>query len=111
MQIKDLKTGMKQVNVKAKVIEKSATREVYSRYGYNVHRVANANIADKTGNIKLVLWNEQIDAVSVGDTIHIENGYVTTFRGENQLSVGKKYGKLDVTKPKVKGGKKPELQK
>jgi replication factor A1 len=104
MQIKDLETGMKQVNVKAKVIEKSATREVYSRYGYNVHRVANAIIADETGTIKLVLWNEQIDAVSVGDTIKIENGYVTTFRGENQLSVGKKYGKLNVVKRKAKEG-------
>jgi len=104
MQIKDLETGMKQVKVKAKVIEKSATREVYSRYGYNVHRVANAIIADETGTIKLVLWNEQIDAVSVGDTIQIENGYVTTFRGENQLSVGKKYGKLNVVKRKAKGG-------
>ena len=74
MQIKNLETGMRQVNVKAQVIEKSATREVYSRYGYNVHRVANAIITDETGTIKLVLWNEQIDAVSVGDTIHIENG-------------------------------------
>lgn len=104
MQIKDLKTDMKQVDVNAKVIEKSPTREVYSRYGYNVHRVANVIIADETGTIKLVLWNEQIDAVSVGDTIRIENGYVTTFRGENQLSVGKKYGKLNVAKRKAKGG-------
>lgn len=109
MQIKDLKTGIKQVNVTAKVTEKSATREVYSRYGYNVHRVANAMITDKTGTIKLVLWNEQIDAVSVGDTVKIENGYVTTFRGENQLSVGKKYGKLNVVKHKAKGGKNSEL--
>ncbi len=101
MQIKELKTGMKQVNVTGKVVEKSASREVYSRYGYNVHRVANAVISDATGSIKLVLWNEQIDGVSVGDTVQIENGYVTAFRGEIQLSVGKKYGKLNV----VKGGK------
>jgi len=47
------------------------------------------------GKIKLTLWNKQIDQVSVNDTVQIENGYVTSFRGEIQLNVGK-YGKLTV---------------
>ncbi|MDQ1280286.1 MAG: hypothetical protein QG670_1549 [Thermoproteota archaeon] len=98
MNIGELKVGMKTVNVKGKVTEKSETSEVYSRYGYNVHRVANAVLSDDTGSIKLVLWNEQIDVVGVGDTIDIENGHVTQFRGETQLNVGKRHGKLNVTK-------------
>ena len=52
-------------------------------------------IQDETGTIKLTLWNEQIDMVNVGDNVKIENGYVTSFKGENQLNIGK-YGKLTV---------------
>ena len=41
------------------------------------------------------LWNEQIDQVKVNSNVKIENGYVTSFRGETQLNVGR-YGKLTV---------------
>jgi len=95
LKIKDLRDGMKRVDVEAKIVGKEATREVLSRYKDVVHRVANATISDGTGTIKLTLWNDQIDQVNVNDNIRIENGYVTTFRGEMQLNVGK-YGKLNV---------------
>jgi replication factor A1 len=52
-------------------------------------------VADETGSVKLTLWNEQIDQVNVGDNIKIDNGYVTSFKGEIQLNVGK-FGKLAV---------------
>jgi replication factor A1 len=54
-----------------------------------------AVVADETGSIKLTLWNEQIDQVNVGDNIKIENGYITSFKSELQLNVGK-FGKLTV---------------
>jgi replication factor A1 len=57
--------------------------------------VASAVIADETGTVKLTLWNEQIDQVNVGNTVKIENGYVSSFRGEIQLNIGK-FGKLTV---------------
>ena len=97
LRISDLKVGMKQVTVSGKVIEKSSTREVLSRWTTNVHRVANAIIADDSGKIKLVLWNNQIDEVSVNDAVKIENGYVSSFRGEAQLNVGRN-GKLTIMK-------------
>ena len=86
---------MKRVEVEAKVLSKDATREVLSRYKDVVHRVANASISDGTGTIKLTLWNDQIEQVNVNDNIKVENGYITTFRGEMQLNVGR-YGKLTV---------------
>lgn len=95
MKIKDLRNGMKRVNVEAKVTEKSDTREVSSRYKDETYKVATAMVADETGTIKLTLWNEQIDQVNVNDTVKVENGYVTSFRGEIQLNIGK-YGKLTV---------------
>jgi len=96
LKIKEMRNGMRRVDVEAKVLEKSATREVMSRYKDVVHRVATAIISDGTGTIKLTLWNDQIDQVNVNDNIKIENGYITTFRGELQLNVGR-YGKLTVT--------------
>ena len=95
MKIKELRDGMKRVEVEAKVISKDVTREVLSRYKDVVHKVANAAVSDGTGTIKLTLWNDQIEQVNVNDNIKVENGYITTFRGEMQLNVGR-YGKLTV---------------
>jgi replication factor A1 len=90
--IKDLRTGMKKVNLKAKVLEISEPVFVVTRFG-NHAKVANALINDETGTIRLCLWNEQVNLVSVGDIVQIENASVSTFRGGRQLRIGKK-GKL-----------------
>ncbi len=86
---------MKRVDVEAKVLEKGETREVMSRYKDETYRVANAIISDGTGQIKLTLWNDQIEQIKENDSVKIENGYVTSFRGEIQLNVGR-YGQLTV---------------
>jgi replication factor A1 len=88
-QIKDLRVGMKKVSLKAEVIEIAKPMLVFTRFG-NYATVTNALIADKTGQIKLCLWNEQIDSISIGETIQIENASISTFRGERQLRIGKK---------------------
>jgi replication factor A1 len=95
VKIKELRDGMKRVNVKATVTEKSDPREVMSRFKDQTYRVATAIVTDETGTVKLTLWNDQIEMVNVNDTVRIENGYVTSFRGEIQLNVGK-FGTLTV---------------
>ncbi len=95
MKIKDLRNGMKRITIEAKVMEKSDTREVTSRFKDETYKVAYAVIADDTGTIKLTLWNEQIDQVNIDGVVKVENGYVTSFKGEIQLNIGK-YGKLTV---------------
>jgi len=91
LQIRDLRAGMKEVNLKAKVLEIARPTLVFTRFG-NYASVANALIADETGTIKLCLWNEQINSISVGDTVQIENARVSMFRGERQLRIGKSAG-------------------
>jgi replication factor A1 len=95
LKIQELRDGMRRVDVVAKVVQKSDPREVRSRYDDATLRVADALVNDDTGTIKLTLWNEQIDQVDINDMIKIENGYITSFRGEIQLNVGR-YGKLSV---------------
>ncbi len=96
MKISELKPGMRRVDITAKVLELSESRDVTTRAG-EASRVATAVVTDDSGTVKLTLWNEQIDQVGVNDTVMIENGYVTSFRGETQLNVGR-YGKLTVQK-------------
>lgn len=86
---------MRNVTVEGKVMEKSEAREVLSRFKDETYKVASAMIGDETGTIKMTLWNEQIDKVNVDNLVKVENGYVSSFRGEIQLNVGK-FGKLTV---------------
>ncbi len=94
--IKDLQDGMKRVSVEAKVVEKGDAREVKSRFKDETYRIVDAVIADETGSVKLTLWNEQIEQINVGDNVKVDNGYVTSFKGEIQLNVGK-FGKLSTS--------------
>jgi replication factor A1 len=95
LKVNELRNGAKRVDIEVKVEEKGETREVMSRFKDESYKVASTVVSDETGKIKLTLWNEQIEQVNVGDTIKIENGYVTSFKGEIQLNVGK-FGKLTV---------------
>lgn len=94
MKISELKPGMKRIDIEAKVLNLSEAREVTTRAGEQ-SRVATADVSDDSGTVKLTLWNEQIDQVKVNTSVKVENGYVTSFRGETQLNVGR-YGKLTV---------------
>jgi replication factor A1 len=66
-----------------------------SRFKDETYKVATAIIADETGTIKLTLWNDQINQVNIDDKVKVEKGYVTSFKGEIQLNIGR-YGILTV---------------
>jgi replication factor A1 len=89
-----LRVGMKHVNLSAKVLEINKSVSVFTRFG-NSAVLANALIGDKTGTIKLTLWDAQIDSVSVGDAVQIRDAQAFAFRGEKQLRIGRK-GTLSV---------------
>jgi len=95
-QIKDLRVGMKRINIKARVLEVSQPRVVATRFGLYAN-VTNVLVTDETGTIQLPLWNKQTDEISAGDLIQIENANVIAFRGVRQLKVGRS-GKASVIK-------------
>jgi replication factor A1 len=88
MHIKDLRAGMKRVNLKAHVQEIPKPAQVHTQFG-NTVMVVNAVVGDETGKIKLCLWEGQIGQINVGDSIELKNGQVCVFRGEKQLRLGK----------------------
>ncbi|MBI2546849.1 MAG: DNA-binding protein [Candidatus Aenigmarchaeota archaeon] len=95
MKIADIKLGLSGITVEAKVVEKGEPRDVNTKYG--VKSVADSVLEDETGQIKLSLWEEQINSVSVGDNVIVKGAYVTQFRNVLQLSMPKG-GKLEVVK-------------
>jgi replication factor A1 len=92
MKISELKAGMRNVSVVAKVDSVGQPRTVNLKAG-GTNSVADAVISDETGTIKLSLWGDDINKLATGDKISVENGYINTFKGENSISVGK-FGKL-----------------
>jgi len=90
----DLRVNMRGITVRGKIVEVPTKRLVNTRYGWEAY-VSNVLLADKTGTIRLSLWNSQIDGVSVGDTVNIEKASVTRYRGELQLRIGRS-GKMSV---------------
>jgi replication factor A1 len=92
--ITELKPGMKNVNLQAKVIELPETKIVSTRYG-NTVSVSNALIEDETGSVRMTLWSQQSDNVHKGDMIDIKNSKVKWFNGQRYLSLGRR-GSLTV---------------
>ncbi|MCL2431647.1 hypothetical protein [Candidatus Bathycorpusculum sp.] len=90
----DLTPQSKAVNVTAKVVSKTEMREIPMGRDGSPHKVSDALIGDETGVVYLTLWDDNIEKVNDGDTIRIENGYVTLFKGNIRLNIGK-YGKLE----------------
>jgi replication factor A1 len=93
MDISSLQARQGKVDLEVEVVSKEEPRE-FSKFGKN-GRVCNAVVKDSTGQIKLTLWNDDIDNVKVGDKLKITNGYVGEWQGELQLSTGK-FGSMEV---------------
>ena len=87
----------KRTPVEAKVVSKSELREIPMGRDGSPHKVCDALVGDETGVVYLTLWDDNIEKVNDGDTIRVENGYVTLFKGNMRLNIGK-YGKLEMAK-------------
>ncbi|MDV3278141.1 MAG: OB-fold nucleic acid binding domain-containing protein [Nitrososphaerales archaeon] len=94
MNIKDLRDGMRRVDAEGEIAEMAEPRSVNLKSGDQA-RVADCTLKDESGQIKLSLWDDQIDQVRVGAKVRITNGYTNSFRGDLRLNVGR-YGKLEV---------------
>ena len=91
--ISDLSAGQGKVDIEAEVKSMEPER-TFNKFG-RVLRVTNAVISDESGEIKLTLWNDEINKVQIGNKVKITNGFVNEFQGEKQLTAGK-FGKLEV---------------
>ncbi len=93
MEIKDIQANQGNVDIVAQITEKEDARS-FEKFG-KTGQVCNAKLKDATGEIKLTLWNEDVEKVKVGDKVHLQNGWCSEYKGEKQLSSGK-FGKIDL---------------
>ncbi len=93
MEIKDVQANQGNIDLVLQVLEKSEPR-TFEKFGKS-GKVCNAKVKDETGEIKLTLWNEDVDKVNQGDKIHLQNGWCSEYQGEKQLSAGK-FGKIEI---------------
>lgn len=93
MNVRDLKPGMSNVNISVEVMNTSESKQVVTGAGVD-HEILELEVGDKSGSIKLVLWDEKIIAgLKKGDTVKVENGFVTSFKGDWRINVGR-YGTI-----------------
>jgi replication factor A1 len=82
---------MSHVNITVKVLSASESKQVVTSAGVD-HEILELKVGDKSGSIKLVLWDEKIiPDLKAGDLVKIENGFVTSFKGTWRINVGR-YG-------------------
>tara|TARA_Y100000310_G_C20642560_1_gene794786 strand:+ start:1513 stop:1914 length:402 start_codon:yes stop_codon:yes gene_type:complete len=93
MEIKDIQARQGNIDVVFTIVSKDTPR-TFEKFGKQ-GTVCNAKGKDDSGEITLTLWNEQVSEVSIGDKVHIENGWCSEYRDERQLSTGK-FGKLEI---------------
>jgi replication factor A1 len=102
VKVGELTPASRAVNVKAKVVSKSEIRNIAAGRDGSPHNVCDALVGDETGSVYLTLWDDNIEKISEGDTISVGNGYVTLFRGNMRLNVGR-YGTVEVAKEALAG--------
>lgn len=83
---------MSKVNITVKVLNASEPKQVGTSYGVD-HEILELEVGDSSGLMKLVLWDDKIIPLEVGDNVKIENGFVTSFKGVWRINVGR-YGNI-----------------
>lgn len=86
LQVKNILTGMRDVEAVGKVMQVFGERQFSSngREG----KVASMVVADETGSVRVVLWNEQADFagnIKAGDMIKVKGAYVKDRNGAKEL--------------------------
>jgi len=83
---------MSSVNIKVTVSNISESKQITAGKGVE-HEILEVEVKDETGKMTLVLWDEKVIPLKVGDILRIENGFVTSFKGDWRINVGK-YGEI-----------------
>ncbi len=96
MIIKDLKPNSPIPEISLEVVSKEEPRKFANDRGSGT--VCNCAGKDEAGQeVKVTLWNEQCTQVEEGDTMKILNGWCSEYKGQIQISTGKK-GTLEISK-------------
>ncbi len=91
--IEGIKDGMNDINLTVKILDISDVRTFQHKKKEGTGKVCNLTIGDKTGKIRLTLWNEKVDLIEdlhVDDSIEVIGGYskVNNFNDQVEVQIG-----------------------
>ncbi len=93
MKVKDVAPNMSFPEIEVEVVSVEPERQ-FEKFGRS-GRVTSAIVKDDSGEIKMTLWNDEIDKIKQGMKIKIIKGYCKEWNGERQISIGK-FGSFEV---------------
>jgi ssDNA-binding replication factor A large subunit len=88
MKISELKSGMSNVALTAKVAKLTEPKQIMTKFGTQTTLV-NATLEDDSGSIPMALWGQQSEGLEEGTTVEISGGFTKEFRDELQLGLGR----------------------
>jgi replication factor A1 len=100
VKVEGLSPRSRRVNLTAKVVSMNPVREVVSRNDGSSHKVTEFLVGDETGSVLLTLWDADIEKVKEGDIVDIGNAYISLFRGQMRLNIGK-FGTIAPSKTSI----------
>ncbi len=68
---------MNQANMKVKVLNTSEPKRIITGMSIE-HKILEVEVRDETGSTALVLWDEKILPLRVGETLQIKNGFINS---------------------------------
>lgn len=92
------KSAVEEISVK--VIKISEPRNVFGKDGMS-HKVSDVLVGDESGTIIMTLWDNSVNKVKEGETIKIQNAFVSTFKGSMRLSLNKSNGSITVSEKEI----------
>jgi replication factor A1 len=112
--VKDLVSGLNNVTIIARVIAVYPA-QTFTRNDLSEGKVARLLLADKTGTLKLVLWNDKIELIEInqmkrGQIIRVLHAYVReSFDGQLELHLGTR-GDLEISPQNVDESRLPRIE-
>lgn len=82
---------MEGVNLRVRILQLQPLREITTRFG-RFHKLVNGLVEDASGQMSITFWDDQIGAledIKPGDLIEVRNCFISSFRGERRINVGR----------------------
>jgi hypothetical protein len=92
--IANLRVNSRAISVRFKVLSIEKPRIVSSTHSQRRHLVTKAIVADETGRIDMILWNDDVEELRVHKTYSLKGGHVKVYEECMQLSRGR-LGRLE----------------
>ncbi len=94
MMLSELRPGMENVDLMVELMSLEEPRKVTTYSGLE-HTLVEGLVKDGSASMRLTVWNEKIEeleGIGAGDMLRLVDCFVTSFKGELSINVGRDSG-------------------